>query len=49
MNKDDILTNLQVDYTANGKHYTMSCEFSNFSNAQVNVPDGFFAAAQLQT
>ena len=49
LNKDDILTNLQVDYTTNGKHYTIICEFSNFSNAQVNVPDGFYAAAQLQT
>lgn len=48
INENDLLTDLQVDYTANSNHYTITCQLSNFANTKANVPDGFFAAANMQ-
>ncbi len=48
INADGLLTDVTIDYTVNGKNYVITCELSNFKNAKVTVPDGFFVAADIQ-
>lgn len=41
------MTAFDMTMVTDGKSYGLSCRMSNFSNAEVELPDGFMKAAQL--
>lgn len=44
INRDKYLTNIHLDHTVDSNCYQIDVEMSNFSNAQVDIPDSFMVA-----
>ena len=47
INSAGYMTSFDINVTAEGKTYGLSCTMSDFSSAEVEIPESFFKAAQI--